>query len=159
MIQRSKKRGSRKHSVTPIKWITSAAASAQKLLKIRKSSAAITALAGLAGYVALNLAITAGALLTLALAPGGRRWWLHCPLGEAGTAGAPAAIMNAINDALKPFGAKVFAQPFTPERILQALGKLSSGAPAHAASGSTTAAETAKPAERGLLARLFGGER
>ena len=44
--------------------------------------------------------------------------------GEAGTAGAPAAIMNAINDALRPFGAKVFAQPFTPERILAALGKV-----------------------------------
>jgi carbon-monoxide dehydrogenase large subunit len=43
--------------------------------------------------------------------------------GEAGTAGAPAAVMNAINDALKPFGAKVFAQPCTPERILAALGK------------------------------------
>ncbi len=44
--------------------------------------------------------------------------------GEAGTAGAPAAIMNAINDALKPLGAKVFAQPFTPERILKALGTI-----------------------------------
>jgi len=43
--------------------------------------------------------------------------------GEAGTAGAPAAIMNAINDALKPFGARVTMQPFTPERILRALGK------------------------------------
>ena len=32
--------------------------------------------------------------------------------------------MNAINDALKPFDAKVFAQPFTPERILSALGKV-----------------------------------
>jgi len=44
--------------------------------------------------------------------------------GEAGTAGAPAAIMNAINDALRPHGAKVFAQPFTPERILAALGRV-----------------------------------
>jgi carbon-monoxide dehydrogenase large subunit len=44
--------------------------------------------------------------------------------GEAGTAGAPGAVMNAINDALRPFGAKVFAQPFTPERILAALGKI-----------------------------------
>jgi carbon-monoxide dehydrogenase large subunit len=44
--------------------------------------------------------------------------------GEAGTAGAPAAIMNAINDALKPFGARVFTQPFTPQRILRALGKV-----------------------------------
>jgi carbon-monoxide dehydrogenase large subunit len=44
--------------------------------------------------------------------------------GEAGTAGAPAALMNAINDALLPFGARVTAQPFTPERILRALGKI-----------------------------------
>ena len=41
--------------------------------------------------------------------------------GEAGTAGAPGAIMNAINDALKPLNARVTRQPFTPERILQAL--------------------------------------
>jgi carbon-monoxide dehydrogenase large subunit len=44
--------------------------------------------------------------------------------GAAGTAGAPAAIMNAINDALRPFHAKVFAQPFTPESILKALGRV-----------------------------------
>ena len=44
--------------------------------------------------------------------------------GEAGVAGAPAAIMNAINDALKPFKARVTDQPFTPERILHALGKV-----------------------------------
>jgi carbon-monoxide dehydrogenase large subunit len=44
--------------------------------------------------------------------------------GEAGTAGAPAAVMNAINDALAPLGAKVARMPFTPERILAALGKI-----------------------------------
>jgi carbon-monoxide dehydrogenase large subunit len=44
--------------------------------------------------------------------------------GEAGTAGAPAAVMNAINDALAPLGANVAAQPFTPQRILQALGRI-----------------------------------
>jgi carbon-monoxide dehydrogenase large subunit len=44
--------------------------------------------------------------------------------GEAGTAGAPAAIMNAINDALKPLNARVHEQPFTPERILRALGTI-----------------------------------
>lgn len=44
--------------------------------------------------------------------------------GEAGTAGAPAAVMNAINDALRPLGARVTAMPFTPERILAALGKV-----------------------------------
>lgn len=42
--------------------------------------------------------------------------------GEAGTAGAPAAIMNAINDALRPLGARVTEMPFTPERVLRALG-------------------------------------
>jgi carbon-monoxide dehydrogenase large subunit len=44
-------------------------------------------------------------------------------VGEAGTAGAPAAVMNAINDALAPCGARVNAMPFTPERVLRALGK------------------------------------
>jgi carbon-monoxide dehydrogenase large subunit len=44
--------------------------------------------------------------------------------GEAGTAGAPAALMNAINDALRPLGARVTEQPFTPARILRALGKI-----------------------------------
>ena len=44
--------------------------------------------------------------------------------GEAGTAGAPAAVMNAINDALAPFAARVTSQPFTPERILRALDRI-----------------------------------
>ena len=45
-------------------------------------------------------------------------------VGEAGTAGAPAAVMNAINDALSPLGARVARMPFTPQRILEALGKV-----------------------------------
>jgi aerobic carbon-monoxide dehydrogenase large subunit len=44
--------------------------------------------------------------------------------GEAGTAGAPAAVMNAINDALAPFSVEVASQPITPEKILRALGKV-----------------------------------
>ena len=45
--------------------------------------------------------------------------------GEAGTAGAPAAVMNAINDALHPLNAKLLVEmPFTPARILKALGKV-----------------------------------
>ncbi len=44
--------------------------------------------------------------------------------GEAGTAGAPAAVMNAINDALSPFQAQCWSQPLTPQKILQALGKV-----------------------------------
>ena len=39
------------------------------------------------------------------------------------TAGAPAAVMNAINDALAPFDAYVTTQPATPECILRALGR------------------------------------
>jgi carbon-monoxide dehydrogenase large subunit len=43
--------------------------------------------------------------------------------GEAGTAGAPASVMNAINDALRPLGATPIAEmPITPERVLRALG-------------------------------------
>ena len=45
--------------------------------------------------------------------------------GEAGTAGAPGAVMNAINDALRPLGAEPLTDmPFTPGRILQALGRV-----------------------------------
>lgn len=44
--------------------------------------------------------------------------------GEAGTAGAPAAVLNAINDAMAPFGAEIFQMPATPERILRAMGRL-----------------------------------
>ena len=45
-------------------------------------------------------------------------------VGEAGTAGAPGAVMNAINDALAPLKANVSVQPFTPQRVLAALGKI-----------------------------------
>lgn len=44
--------------------------------------------------------------------------------GEAGVAGAPGAVLNAVNDALTPFKARVTTQPITPEVVLKALGKL-----------------------------------
>jgi carbon-monoxide dehydrogenase large subunit len=44
--------------------------------------------------------------------------------GEAGVIAISAAIMNAINDALTPFDVSVTTQPFTPARILEALGKI-----------------------------------
>jgi len=44
--------------------------------------------------------------------------------GEAGTAGASAAVLNAVNDALRPLSAQVFEIPITPGRLLHALGKL-----------------------------------
>jgi carbon-monoxide dehydrogenase large subunit len=44
--------------------------------------------------------------------------------GEAGTAGAPACVMNAVNDALRPLGAApITAMPITPECVLSALRK------------------------------------
>jgi aerobic carbon-monoxide dehydrogenase large subunit len=42
-------------------------------------------------------------------------------LGEGGAIGAPAAILNAINDALVPFGASINEIPATPQRIRAAL--------------------------------------
>jgi aerobic carbon-monoxide dehydrogenase large subunit len=42
-------------------------------------------------------------------------------LGEGGAIGAPAAILNAINDALSPFGASISEMPATPQRIRAAL--------------------------------------
>jgi carbon-monoxide dehydrogenase large subunit len=45
--------------------------------------------------------------------------------GETGTAGAPACVMNAVNDALRPLGATpITRMPITPERVLGALGGL-----------------------------------
>jgi len=45
-------------------------------------------------------------------------------VGESGTGAAPAVVMNAVNDAISPFGGKVFEQPMTPEVLLKALGKI-----------------------------------
>ncbi|MFM9938920.1 MAG: xanthine dehydrogenase family protein molybdopterin-binding subunit [Hyphomicrobiaceae bacterium] len=43
--------------------------------------------------------------------------------GEAGLAGAVGAILNAVNDALSPFGATIAEIPITPPRLLAALGR------------------------------------
>lgn len=50
----------------------------------------------------------------------------HNPLGvkgvgESGVVGAPAAVANAVADALSPFGVEVDELPLTPERILDLL--------------------------------------
>ncbi len=42
-------------------------------------------------------------------------------LGEGGAIGAPAAVINAINDALSPFGVTIDEMPATPQRIRAAL--------------------------------------
>lgn len=42
-------------------------------------------------------------------------------IGESGAIGPPAAIGNAVNDALKEFGAEVAQLPITPRRVIAAL--------------------------------------
>jgi len=42
--------------------------------------------------------------------------------GEAGTAAASAAAMNAVNDALSPLGVSVSRIPMSPDRLLRTLG-------------------------------------
>ena len=48
-------------------------------------------------------------------------------IGEAGLIGAMGAVWVAVNDALKPLGAKILHQPFTPERVLDALARARTG--------------------------------
>ncbi|MBT5647773.1 MAG: molybdopterin-dependent oxidoreductase, partial [Rhodospirillaceae bacterium] len=44
-------------------------------------------------------------------------------IGESGTIGAIAVLWCAVNDALRPLGAQVTKQPFTPEHILDVIAK------------------------------------
>jgi carbon-monoxide dehydrogenase large subunit len=45
--------------------------------------------------------------------------------GEAGTAGAPGCVVNAVNDALRPLGATTITEiPLTPDVVLRALGRI-----------------------------------
>jgi carbon-monoxide dehydrogenase large subunit len=40
-------------------------------------------------------------------------------MGEGGTIGAPAAIANAVADALSPLGTDITELPVTPERLFR----------------------------------------
>jgi carbon-monoxide dehydrogenase large subunit len=42
-------------------------------------------------------------------------------IGEGGAIGPPAAIANAVNDALRPLGVEINHLPITPHRVLEAL--------------------------------------
>jgi carbon-monoxide dehydrogenase large subunit len=44
-------------------------------------------------------------------------------IGEGGAIGPPAAIANAVNDALRPLGVAITELPITPARLLAALGR------------------------------------
>jgi carbon-monoxide dehydrogenase large subunit len=49
--------------------------------------------------------------------PGG-----HKGMGEGGAIGSPAAVMNAVGDALAPFGVRPTHQPLGPSELLELLG-------------------------------------
>lgn len=57
-----------------------------------------------------------GHIETPSATPGGYKG-----VGEGGAIGAPAAVANAVNDALALVGAHISEAPFTPNRIIQAL--------------------------------------
>ncbi|MFB4162295.1 xanthine dehydrogenase family protein molybdopterin-binding subunit [Alteribacillus sp. JSM 102045] len=44
-------------------------------------------------------------------------------MGEGGTIPSPAAVANAVEDALEPFGVRVKDLPLTPERVLECIKK------------------------------------
>jgi aerobic carbon-monoxide dehydrogenase large subunit len=47
--------------------------------------------------------------------------------GEAGVCGAPAALLNAVNDALAPFAGCIDALPVSPVAVLRAINSLPAG--------------------------------
>ena len=48
-------------------------------------------------------------------------------LGEGGAIAPPAAIGNAVNDALRPLGAELLHSPMTPRRVLEAIAAAKRG--------------------------------
>ncbi len=55
-----------------------------------------------------------GHVVTPALSPGG-----HKGLGEGGAIAGPAAVLNAVRDALYPLGINFYDQPMSPDRIME----------------------------------------
>src|SRR3954466_10368463 len=51
-------------------------------------------------------------------------------IGEGGAIAPPAAIANAVNDALRPLGVEITQSPITPRRILEAIAAARRGADA-----------------------------
>jgi carbon-monoxide dehydrogenase large subunit len=60
-------------------------------------------------------------------------------VGEAGTIASTPAVMNAIVDALRPFGVNDIRMPATPERVWRAIHDAGGGGGAHRAAEGTTA--------------------
>jgi carbon-monoxide dehydrogenase large subunit len=51
-------------------------------------------------------------------------------IGEGGAIAPPAAIANAVNDALRPLGVEITQSPITPRRVLEAIAAARGGADA-----------------------------
>ncbi len=69
-------------------------------------------------------------------------------VGEAGIIGPPAALVNAVEDALRPFGASFTETPLTPERVLAAIQQAAAGGSLPAAQASSSDLETERAASR-----------
>lgn len=52
-------------------------------------------------------------MVTPSAAPGGFKG-----MGEGGAIASPAALANAVRDALAPLGVRITTQPLTPEKII-----------------------------------------
>lgn len=48
-------------------------------------------------------------------------------MGEGGAIGSPAAVINAVNDALSPLGVEMTTQPLSPSRLVEAIGAAATG--------------------------------
>ena len=57
-----------------------------------------------------------GHVVTPAPTPGGYKG-----MGEGGAIASPAALINAVRDALRPFGVRINEQPLTPDAIVRAI--------------------------------------
>jgi len=58
-------------------------------------------------------------------------------IGEGGAIAPPAAIANAVNDALRRYGVEMSESPITPRRIITALAGARSAGGAHGAGGTS----------------------
>ena len=67
-------------------------------------------------------------LLSMSKRRGRTRSLVQKVLAKPGTTGAVGAVLNAVNDAIRPLGAKITELPMTPARLLKALGRLQSNA-------------------------------
>ena len=67
-------------------------------------------------------------------------------VGEGGAIAPPAAIFNAVNDAIRPLGAEVAETPLTPHRLLAALAQAESRRPVPPAAHARKSGGTMKAA-------------